>query len=111
MQNFHEDKLWQASYVALMDIHEVLDTAGDSEGEIAQGLLSSAKDVASKIADGLSRLDHRIGRNLMYDAIGLVAITRTQLAVAWGRGILPDDIFKKLDDQYASLSSSLQSYK
>lgn len=111
MQNFHEDKLWQASYVVLMDIHEVLDSVSDGEGDIAQGLLSAGKDVASKIADGLSRMDHRIGRNLIYDSIGLVAITRTQLAVAWGRGILTDDVFKKLDDQYASLSSSLQSYK
>ena len=111
MQNFHEDTLWQASYVSLMDIHEVLDSTGDGEGEIVQGLLSAAKDVASKIADGLSRMDHRIGRNLIYDAIGLVAITRTQLAVAWGRGLLNDEVFKKLDDQYASLSSSLQSYK
>lgn len=111
MQNFHEDKLWQASYVALMDIHEVLDNSGDGDSEIALGLLAAAKDVASKIADGLSRMDHRIGRNLIYDSIGLVAVTRTQLAVAWGRGILTDDVFKKLDDQYASLSSSLQSYK
>ena len=50
MQNFHEDKLWQASYVALMDIHEVLDGAGEADEDIAQGLLSAGKDFASKIA-------------------------------------------------------------
>lgn len=113
MQNFHEHKLWQESFVALMDIHEAMDeieTEGCG-GEIVLRVLDAGQKVSAKIADGLSRTDRRIARNLLFDAIGLVAVTRTELAVAWGRGLLPDDTFKALDTKYADLSTSLQVYK
>ena len=96
MTNFHEHKLWQEAYVILMDLE-------------SPELTPSAKDVAATIADSLTRTDRRIARELLQVAVGLVAKTRTELAVAWGKGLLTDELFKKIDDQYASLSSSLQS--
>lgn len=112
MQNFHDNKLWQDAFVVLMDIHDTVDKLGDDASqEIVIGLQEAAKNVTAKIADGLSRNDRRIGRNLVYDAVGLVAITRTQLAIAWGRGILDDDTFKALDDKYAGLTDALQRFK
>jgi len=112
MQNFHEHKLWQDAYVALMDVHEALgvDCEGKDE-EVVEHVLRTATDLAAKIADGLSRLDHRFARQVIFDAIGLVAVVRTHLAVAWGRGLLDDEAFKALDDKYAFLSQSLQNYK
>lgn len=98
MINFHEHKLWQEAYVILMDLE-------DPE------LVASAQEIAATIADSLTRSDRRIARELMQKAIGLVAKTRTQLAVAWGKGRMDDATFKKLDDQYAQLSSSLQSFR
>lgn len=98
MINFHEHKLWQEAYVALIDLE-------DSD------LVVSGEAVAATIADSLTRADRRIGRELMQKAIGLVAKTRTHLAVAWGKGRMDDETFKKLDDQYAELSSSLQSFR
>ncbi len=102
MVNFHEQKLWQAAYVALMDLYEVLDTGA------ALDLITSAETVAATIADALTRKDKNVANDLMQSAIGNVAMTRTHLAVAWGRGLLDDETFKKLDESYASLSSSLQ---
>jgi len=113
--NFHDNTLWQSAFVTLMDIHEALDTEvhdlSESGEDIIEDLLASARDVAAKIADGLSRQDKRLGRDLIFDAIGLVAIARTELAIAWGRGILTDETLKKIDDQYAKLSESLQHFK
>jgi four helix bundle protein len=112
MQNFHDHKLWQDAFVVLMDIHEVidsLDSSGDSE--TIKALVEAAQNVAAKIADSISRNDHRISRDLMYDAVGLVAVVRTQLAVAWGRGIVDDDTFRAIDDKYAILTNALQAYK
>ncbi len=103
MQNFHDHKLWQASFVALMDIHEYL-PASDA-------LIVAAQNVAAKIADALSRADRRVGRDLIYDAVGLVAVTRTQLAVEWGKGTVDDDTFRSIDNKYADLTNSLQSFK
>ncbi len=114
MVNFHEHKLWQESYVALMDIHEILDEEIDGQPhdkDVIEGLLASAQNVAATIADSLTRQDRRVGRDLMMQAIGQVAKTRTHLAVAWGRGSMDDETFKKLDDQYAKLSEAIQSYR
>ena len=98
MTNFHEHKLWQEAYVALMDLE-------DPE------LTTIAQDIAATIADALTREDRRIGRDLMHNAIALVAKIRTQLAILWGREQLDDESFRRYDDTYAKLSSSLQSYK
>lgn len=103
MVNFHEHALWQAAYVALMDLHDAVGVGEPSD------LVSSAETVAATIADALTRQDKNVSRNLMESAVGAVAMTRTHLAVAWGRGLVDDPTFKKLDEQYASLSSSLQS--
>lgn len=111
MTNFHEHKLWQEAYVILMDIHEAIDSLEEKDEEITETLLEAAQNVAAKIADGLSRLDHRFGRTLIYDSVGLVAIARTQLAVAWGRGLFDDETFRTLDSKYAQLSEELQKYK
>ena len=112
MQNFHEDKLWQESYVALMDVHEALDgTATPDKKELVEHVVRSATDLAAKIADGLSRMDRRYGRQILMDAIVVVAVVLTHLAVAWGQGLLPDETFKTLDTKYANLSDSLQQRK
>jgi len=109
---FHEQKLWQDAYVALMDIHEAFDEhkEGDEE-EIVDQVLDSATNLAAKIADGLSRLDRRFGRQILMDAIGMVAVVRTHLAVAWGRGLVNDDTFRILDGKYDSLAIALQNVR
>jgi hypothetical protein len=113
MQNFHEHKLWQDAFVVLMDIHSEVDKLeiDGLDEEVAEALIVSAKNVAAKIADGLSRNDRRLGRDLIFDSVGLVAITRTELAIAWGRGLLDDSVFKSLDDKYSKLTDSLQRFK
>lgn len=103
--SFHEHKLWQQSYVALMDLHEAL------EGGEADDLLESAQTVAATIADSLTRQDRRIARDILQTAVGQVAKTRTHLAVAWGKGLVDDEKFKSLDNKYADLSDSLQSFR
>lgn len=113
MNNFHDQKLWQDAFVVLMDIHttfegmrEVSPPAGGEE--VVEDCIESATSVAAKIADGLSRQDRRFGRQVMLDAIGLVAVVRTHLAVAWGRGMVSDEVFKATDDKYQALTESLQ---
>jgi len=106
---FHENKLWQESYVVLMDIHEAFDEHKDGENEeIAEKVIESATNVTAKIADGLSRIDRRFGRQILQDTIGFVAVVRTHLAVAWGRGLVDDELFRTLDGKYDTLSNSLQ---
>lgn len=108
-QSFHEQKLWQDAYVALMDAHDVFDEQREGENEeIVEQVLDSATNLAAKIADGLSRLDKRFGRQILLDSVGLVAIVRTHLAVAWGRGLVDDETFRSIDNKYAQLGIDLQ---
>lgn len=110
MQNFHDQKFWQDAFVVLMEVHDTFDDMRDGANEeIVENVIESATDVAAKIADGLSRADRRFGRQVLLDAIGMVAMVRTHLAVAWGRGLVSDDIFKSMDDKYATLTENLQS--
>jgi len=112
MTSFHENKLWQDAYVALMDVHEAFDSEREGEHEeITEHVLESATALAAKIADGLSRIDHRFGRQIIMDAIGMVAVVRTHLAVAWGQGIIGDELFRSLDGKYDTLAIALQNYR
>ncbi|MFZ5845272.1 MAG: four helix bundle protein [Patescibacteria group bacterium] len=112
MTNFHEHKLWQEAYVALMDVHEAVDSQKQAEqAGIVQQVLESATALTAKIADGLSRVDRRFSRQVIFEAVGQVAVVRTHLAVAWGQGLLSDNVFRSLDTKYAGLSESLQRFK
>jgi four helix bundle protein len=106
---FHEHALWQSAYVALMDAHDIFDPQkGGENDEMARQVIDSATGLAAKIADGLSRLDKRFGRQILMDAIGMVAVVRTHLAVCWGRGLVDDETFRNLDNKYAELAVNLQ---
>jgi hypothetical protein len=113
--NFHDNKLWQLSYVVLMDIYGLLDDldsqVAEDEEEVIEGVVDSAQQVASKIADGLSRMDRRVGRDLIFASVGLVAVVRTHLAICWGRGVFSDEEFKTIDDKYQELTIALQHFK
>jgi four helix bundle protein len=107
--SFHENKLWQEAFVVLMDTHEAFEGDFDEkEEEIVEQVLTSATNLSAKIADGLSRIDRRMAGQILMDAVGLVAIVRTHLAVAWGRGLLTDEIFRTLDGKFDGLGIALQ---
>jgi four helix bundle protein len=107
--NFHEQKLWQDGFVVLMEVHDVFDDLrSGTNTDIVEDVIESATRVAAKIADGLSRTDRRYGRQVLMDAIGLIAVVRTHLAVSWGRGMLTDDLFRSIDDKYQVLTDHLQ---
>ena len=110
--SFHEHKLWQDAYVTLMDTHEAFEgDFEDADKEIVEQVLESATRLSAKIADGLSRIDRRFGREILMDAIGLVAVVRTHLAVAWGRGLITDETFRTLDGKFDTLGIALQQAK
>lgn len=99
--------------MGLIDLHGALESveAEPHDHDVVKKLLDSAEAVAATIADGLTRRDRELAAELVGSAVGEVAKTRTHLAVAWGRGLLDDETFRKLDGQYARLSENLQSFK
>jgi hypothetical protein len=100
--SFHDDKLWQEAYTAVLDL---CDAAEDKE------ILKRAKKLGLKalatIADGVSRRDRRVHDEKLRDAMGLVAGLRSLLSVAWAKEELDDDVFAKLDGAYEALFNKL----
>jgi len=105
MNHFHEDKLWQEAYIALMELHDAFST------QDAPQLFTSAGKITAMIADALTRRDRRRGREIIAEAVSEAAKTRSHLAVVWGRKLIGDGEFQSLDDRYAKLSESLQEYR
>lgn len=102
MSTFHDDKLWQEAYTAVLDVCEA---ATDNE------VLIQAKKLGLKalstVADGVSRRDRRERETKLRDAMGMVVGLRSLLSVAWAQEALEDDVFQKLDAAYESLSEKL----
>ena len=99
---FHDDKLWQEAYTAVLDLCEA---AKDDE------ILGRAKKMGLKalatIADGVSRRDRRVHDDKLRDAMGMVAGVRSLLSVAWAQEALDDETFAKLDGAYETLFNKL----
>jgi hypothetical protein len=100
--SFHDDKLWQMSYTAVIDLCAL---TGDNE-VIGQAQKLGLKTLTT-IADGVSRRDRRERDIRLRDAAGCVAGVRSLLSVAWAQDAVSDETFAKLDGAYESLANKL----
>ena len=102
MSTFHDDKLWQEAYTAVLDLCEV------AEGN---DVLGQAKTLGlatlTTLADAASRRDRRERDIKLRDAAGQIAGVRSLLSVAWAQEAVEDDVFQKLDTAYESLANKL----
>jgi hypothetical protein len=100
--SFHDDKIWQEAYTAVLDLSEL-----DGENEVIHRAQKLGLKTLSTIADGVSRRDRRERDNKLRDAMGLVAGIRSLLSVAWAQEAVDDDTFAKLDGAYEALGNKL----
>ena len=99
---FHDDKLWQEAYTAVLDLTELPD-----DNEMIRRAQKLGLATLTTIADGVSRRDRRERDVKLRDAMGLVAGLRSMLSVAWAQEALDDDTFAKLDGAYETLGNKL----
>lgn len=96
MSTFHDDKVWQEAFTALLDLLEMTD--GEESGVAAeaqkQGLM-----ILTEIARAISTR-RRV-------EVGITAPLRSILSVMWAREMLTDDQFGKLDGAYEALANKL----
>ncbi len=100
--SFHDDKLWQMSYTAVLDL-----CALGGENEVIERAQKLGLKTLTIIADGVSRRDRRERDMKLRDAAGSVAGVRSLLSVAWAQDAMGDETFTKLDGAYESLSNKL----
>ena len=102
MSTFHDDKLWQDAYTAVLDLCEVVD-----DTEVIEQAQKHGLKILSTIADGVSRRDRRERDMKLRDAMGLIAGLRSLLSVAWAQETLDDEVFQKLETAYEALGNKL----
>ncbi len=102
MGTFHDDKLWQDSYTAVLDLCEAT-----TENEILHQAQKLGLQTLSTVADGVSRRDRRERDTKLRDAMGMVAGIRSLLSVAWAQEAIDDETFQKLDSAYEELGNKL----
>lgn len=102
MSTFHDDKLWQEAYTAVLDLCEV-----SSDAEVITMAQKHGLKVLSTIADGVSRRDRRERDTQLRDAMGRIAGLRSLLSVAWAQEALDDATFQKLETAYGALFDKL----
>lgn len=93
---FHDDKLWQEAFTALLDLLEMTDSMeGDVVGEARKQGILILSDVARNVT-----IRKRVES-------GITAPIRSLLSVMWAREMLSDDDFAKLDGAYEALANKL----
>jgi hypothetical protein len=102
MSTFHDDKLWQEAYTAVIDLCALAD-----DNEVIEQAQKLGLKTLTTIADGVSRRDRRDRDMKLRDAAGKVAGVRSLLSVAWAQEAVNDETFAKLDGAYESLSNKL----
>ena len=102
MRTFHDDKLWQEAYTAVLDLCEIANSV-----EVIKQAQSHGLKILSTIADGVSRHDRRDRDAKLRDAMGLVAGLRSLLSVAWAQQAIDDELFQKLETAYEALGAKL----
>ena len=102
MSTFHDDKLWQEAYTAVLDLCEAV-----TDNEVLTQAKKLGLKALSTVADGVSRRDRRERDMRLRDAMGMVAGLRSLLSVAWAQEALSDEVFQKLDTAYETLGNKL----
>ncbi len=102
--SFHDDKLWQESYVALLDVLEATDSV---DGDLVEQVRKHAMMVLTEIAQGVSNRDRKMRDIKLHNVENIVIALRSLLSVIWGQEALTDDQFAKLDGAYEALANKL----
>ena len=96
MSTFHDDKLWQEAFTALLDLLEMTD-------DMSTDLVVEARKQGMLIVTEIARAV-TIRRRV---EPGMTAPLRSLLSVMWAREMLTDDNFAKLDGAYEALANKL----
>lgn len=105
MSTFHDDKLWQEAYVALLD---VLETTDGMDTDIVAQVRKHAMMTLTEVGQGVANRDRKL-RDIKLRGVGtgIIVALRSLLSVLWGTEVLTDDQFGKLDGAYEALANKL----
>ena len=102
---FHDDKLWQDAFAALLDLLEITE---DEDGDLVHKVRKQGMIVLTDVAPAVASRDRKFRViNLRTVGTGNIVSIRSLLSVMWAREMLSDDQFGKLDGAYEALEAKL----
>lgn len=104
MSTFHDDKLWQESYTALLDL---LEATNENDADVIDQVRKHAMMVLTEVAQGVATRDRRFRDTKLRGAYSISVALRSLLSVAWANEDLDDEVFQKLDGVYEELGKKL----
>lgn len=104
MATFHDDKLWQEAYTALLDL---LEATNENDADVIDQIRKHAMMVLTEVAQGVATRDRRFRDTKLRGAYSICVALRSLLSVAWANEDLDDEIFGKLDGAYETLANKL----
>lgn len=102
---FHDDKLWQDAFTALLDLLELTESM---DGDLVSKVRKTGMKTLTEVGQAVANRDRKF-RDIKLRTVGAGEIVslRSLLSVMWAREILSDDDFAKLDGAYESLANKL----
>ena len=102
---FHDDKLWQEAFTALLDLLELTDR---QDNQLAGKVGKHGMMVLTEVAQAVANRDRKF-REIKLRTVGTgnIVALRSLLSVMWAREMLTDDEFARVDGAYESLASKL----
>ncbi len=105
MAAFHDDKLWQEAYVALLDLLD--ETDGLTPADIADQVRKHGMMVLTTIAQASSMRDRKYRDLKLRDVASIIVSLRSLLSILWAQKALGDEAFGNLDGAYEELANKL----
>jgi len=102
---FHDDKLWQEAFTALLDVLEL--TEGE-DSDLSSKVRKHAMKTLTEVGQAVANRDRKF-RDIKLRTVGTgdIVSLRSLLSVMWAREMLSDDDFAKIDGAYEALANKL----
>ncbi len=102
---FHDDKLWQEAFTALLDVLEMTD---GGSADLVDQVRKHAMMTLTEVGQAVANRDRKF-RDIKLRGVGtgIIVALRSLLSVMWAREQLTDDQFAKLDGAYEALGNKL----
>lgn len=94
--SFHDDKLWQEAFTALLDL---LEATEDKDNVVVDECQRLGVNILTETANAVSRRKRPNASN--------VISLRSLLSVLWAKELVSDEEFNKLDSAYETLANKL----
>ena len=109
--HFYDLKIWQEAHNLFLDIYRVtVDYPPEEKYCLVKDTRRSANSVCANIAEAHGRYFYADKIRVLYIARGEVEETQSHLINGKSLGYLSEEKFKKLNDRYENLNSSINQY-